>query len=127
MTYLNRLDAALVAAGIPFDGVTSEGLVWFKDTATPAQKTQAAAIVASIDPSQAADLTYQAQQAKTAAQVSIDIGALQNGGPTDRLVRALALVVLDEVNILRTAASLAPRTAAQLITAIKAKIAATAE
>lgn len=41
---------------------------------------------------------------------------------TRRVVKALALVTLDEINILRTAAALAPRTAAQLRAAIKTKL-----
>ena len=41
---------------------------------------------------------------------------------TEALIRALAFVVLDEINILRAEHSLAARTPAQLRTAIKAKI-----
>lgn len=41
-----------------------------------------------------------------------------------KLLRALALVTLDEINILRTAASLTPRTVAQLKTAIRGKLTA---
>ena len=43
---------------------------------------------------------------------------------TEALIRALAFVVLDEINILRAQHSLADRTPAQLRTAIKAKITA---
>lgn len=39
-----------------------------------------------------------------------------------RIVRALALVTLDEINILRQLHGLAPRTAAQLRTAIETKV-----
>ncbi len=40
--------------------------------------------------------------------------------PTE--IRALALVMLDEVNLIRTQLSLSPRTPAQLVAAIKTKI-----
>jgi hypothetical protein len=113
---LVRLDAAIRAAGVPIDGVSSDGLVAFQASATDAQKAQAAAIVAGFDSSPAADATYAAQRAKTSATSSLDAGGLQSGVEIDRLVRALALVTLDEINILRTAAALAPRTAAQLVT-----------
>jgi hypothetical protein len=132
MSALPRLDAAIRAAGIPIDGVSgSQGStrVDYQASATAAQRTQGAAIVAAFDWSAAADATWQAQQEKAAATAQIDNGALKAGISTERLVRALALVVLDEVNVLRAASVpvLAPRTAAQLVTAIKAKIAATAE
>lgn len=42
--------------------------------------------------------------------------------PHKRLLRAFALVVLDEVNVLRERAGLTPRTADQIVTAIKAKL-----
>ncbi len=127
-----RLAALITAAGIPIDGVSmtqNVATVQFAASATDLQKAQAAAIVAAFDWSDAADATYAAQQAKAAATASIDSGALKAGVSTERLIRALALVVLDEVNILRAASvpSLTPRTVAQLVTAIKTKIAATAE
>jgi hypothetical protein len=129
---LNRLDAAIRAAGIPIDGVSgSQGSVRvdYQNAATALQRTQGDAIVAAFSWTEAADLTWQAQQAKSQATTSIDRGALQTGESAERLVRALALVVLDEVNLLRAATvpTLPARTSAQLITAIKAKIAATAE
>lgn len=42
--------------------------------------------------------------------------------PVKRVLKAFALVVLDEVNILRGAAGLPERTANQIITAIKGKL-----
>jgi len=70
-----------------------------------------------------------AQAAKAAATTGIDTGQLQAGDKFERLVRALALVLLDEVNILRAASvpALTARTATQLVNAIKAKVAATSE
>lgn len=42
--------------------------------------------------------------------------------PSKRVLKAFALVVLDEVNILRSAAGLAERTPEQIVSAIKAKL-----
>ena len=42
--------------------------------------------------------------------------------PLKRVLKAFALVVLDEINILRGVAGLAERTPSQIITAIKAKL-----
>ena len=50
--------------------------------------------------------------------------ALDKIASNEALIRALALVVLDEINLLRDEHALANRTAAQLRTAIKTKIAA---
>ncbi len=127
-----RLDQTLRAAGIPIDGVSgAQGSVRidFQASATAAQRTQADTIVAAFNWSDALDSTWQAQQEKAAATASIDNGALKSGVSLERLARALALVVLDEVNVLRAASVpvLPPRTAAQLVTAIKTKIAGTAE
>jgi hypothetical protein len=96
-------------------------------------------------------LTWIAQQAKALATSDIDTGALQGGTNIQRIVRCVALVALDATNndrqaftdmnaAVQAAASLAdlktrfaaitfpPQvTAAQLVTAVKAKIAATAE
>ncbi len=129
---VSRLAATITAAGIPIDGVSGvQGAVRvdYQASATPAQITQGNALVTAFDWSPAADATFVAQQQKAAANASIDRGALQAGVSTERLVRALALVVLDEVNILRAASvpALPPRTVAQLVAAIKAKITATAE
>ena len=50
--------------------------------------------------------------------------ALDKISSNEALIRALALVVLDEINLLRDEHALVNRTAAQLRTAIKSKIAA---
>ena len=95
--------------------------------------------------------TQAAQQAKTAATSGIDKGAAVVGDKTERLVRALMEIILDEFNLhaakhnavldaadaaasladFKTRVALIPdyptRTAAQLVSAIKAKIAASAE
>lgn len=129
---IDRLDATIRAAGIPIDGVSgSQGniRVDYQVSATGPQLTQGASIVAAFDWSTTAQATSAAKVAKASATASIDNGQLQSGVSTERLVRALALVVLDEVNILRAASvpTLTARTAAQLVTAIKAKIALTVE
>lgn len=103
---ISRLHAALVAAGIPIDGVAGvQGNVRvdYQAAATGPQRTQGASIVAAFDWSVAADATFVAQQAKAQATAGIDNGQLQVGDKIERLVRALALVLLDEINILRAA------------------------
>jgi hypothetical protein len=122
---VSRLASLISAAGIPIDGVSSGPpiRVDYQETATPAQKAQGAAIVAAFDFSDTADAAWLSQAAKAAAATGLDLGT----SPTERLIRALALVVLDEVNTIRTGLSLSPRTVGQLISAIKAKVAATAE
>ncbi len=64
---------------------------------------------------QEADLWRVAQQKRYTVDVWERI-------PLKRLLKAFALVVLDEINILRTRAGLVPRTADQIVTAIKAKL-----
>jgi hypothetical protein len=149
-----RLDAAIRAAGIPIDGVSgSLGSVRvdYQAAATPAQITQGAAIVAAFDWSAGADATWQAQQENAVAAANLDRGAAQAGAASDRVVYALAMMVLDEFNTHSTfeaamlsaiaaSASLADlktrmaavnaipaRTPAQLVSAIKAKISAAGE
>ena len=127
---ITRLDYALRAAGIPIDGVAGPQAavrVDYDASATPAQRAQAQAIVAAFDWSPSADATFAAQQAKARAAGDLDAGATQGGAPSDRLIRALAMVMLAELNLLRTAAALPARTPAQLIGAVKAQITASAE
>ncbi len=154
MSNLLRLDVAIRAAGIPIDGVSgTQGSVRvdYQTSATPAQITQGDAIVAAFDWTPAADATFTARQAKVAAGSTFDGGALQSAGASDRALIALVLLILDEFNTHSTfeAAMLAAiaaattladlktrmaaitvvpqRTQAQLIAAIKNKIAGTAE
>lgn len=101
-----RLDQAIQTAGIPIFGVSGNQAsvrVDFKPEATGPQQATAASIVAAFDWSDAAQLTYEAQQRKVEANAGIDAGDTQAGDKLERLVRALALVTLDEVNRLRAA------------------------
>jgi hypothetical protein len=126
-----RLHALLLAAGIPIDGVRGTGAgdaaIDYSPAATAQQRTDGDALLASFDWSPALDDTFVAQAAKTEATNSIDYGALQRGTAQERLIRALALVVLDEVNALRSNAGLGTRSTAQLVNAIKTKVAETGE
>lgn len=120
----SRLHSAIVAAGVAITGVDNNGKV------TPAALQSAAQpAITAFDVSQTAQATFDAQQAKAAATASVDNGQLQVGLQYDRTLRALALVVLDEVNLIRANFTIAmtPRTTAQLVSAVKAKIALTAE
>lgn len=60
----------------------------------------------------------------TEEQAATDADRISNKSRIDdeRVLKALALVVLDEVNVLRGEHSLADRTSAQLVGAIKTKI-----
>ncbi len=50
MKNARKLDAELRAAGIPIDGCSSNGTIWFRAEATEAQKKQAQDILAAHDP-----------------------------------------------------------------------------
>ena len=126
--------AQLIAVVCPIDGVSVGAAgdpltvqISFSAAATAPQRASAQAVVDGFDWSAIAGATYDAQQAKADATNAIDYGALQRGTVSERLIRALALVVLDEINLLRTNAALSKRTQAQLVNAIKAKIAETGE
>ena len=123
-TNLARLHTAIVAAGVAISGVSIAG-----EVTPPSLQAAAQPTIDAFDGSAASDATFGARQAKTAATAGIDTGQLIGGDKTERLIRALALVVLDEVNLLRAAVipALTARTTAQVVNAIKSKIAATAE
>jgi hypothetical protein len=131
MTSAEQLRTAILAA-CPIIGFyrsphTGEVSVRYDNAATAGQMAAAAALINGWDWSEAARLVRIAKTAKAAAESSIDRGDLQSGAAYERLIRALALVTLDEINTLRVAASLSPRTVQQLINAIKSKVAATGE
>jgi hypothetical protein len=152
---ISRLYSQLCAAGIPIDGVsggTADTVrVDFQASATQAQQTQGAAIVAEFDWSRSAAATFDAQQEKTAAAASIDRGELVSGSASDRLVFALVTMMLDELNAhstfeasllsaiaaattladlkarMSTMNQIPQRTKAQVMSILKAKISATGE
>jgi hypothetical protein len=120
-----RLHAAIAAvapiAGVrDLNAIAKTATVDFLAAATTPQRNAANAIPATFDWSAAADSAFVAQQQDAAAAVNVD-------APTDpqtRVAVALALLMLDEINILRAAVvpSLQARTSAQVIAALKAKI-----
>ena len=69
---------------------------------------------------QPADAALAAIQDQTAIDAAL--GRRADFDNSSEIVKALALAVLDELNQLRTAAGLQPRTAAQLKTAIRGKL-----
>ena len=155
MNALERLHTTLSSAGIPIHGVSGTSaldvVVSYTEAATPQDQADGATIVSVFDWSTAADETYLAQQEKARAADAIDYGALKRGTRDERLIRALALAVLDRFNAtalkynalldaidasaslaaLKTAvgqiADIPQLTPAQLVGAIKAQIAATGE
>lgn len=87
---LSRLHLALIAGGVAIESVNSAGIV------TPTSLQAAAApIIAAFDPSPAADAAYLSAQAHTVSS-GLFISGL--GGLT---LRAIASVLVDELNLLR--------------------------
>lgn len=133
-TSLSALHAA-IAAVCPIDGVailnpvTHVVRIDFQPAATAPQRTAANNVVAAFDWTAGTQATRDAQAAKAGATAGIDLGQMQNGTIDQRLIRAQALVMLDEINLIRAnfAAPMTPRTSVQLVNAIKAKIALTSE
>ena len=156
---LSALHLALDAAGLPFaatafnDATAVPPTVRIKWVGAPTQQQldTANTIIAGWDWSQAAEDKRIAQEHKARAAAGIDNGAAIVGDKTERLVRALMEIILDEFNLhalkhnaildatdaatsladFKARVALIPdypaRTAAQLVNAIKAKISATAE
>lgn len=117
MATLADLSDSLAAAGIPIVTVRSNGAipsVVYAANATAPQIAAGNALAAAWVPSTANDAARSAAKALLA----------NNGDGTYKLLRAVALVLLDEVNVLRAAMTppLTARTAAQMIAALKAKV-----
>lgn len=112
------VDRALRTAGIPFDGVSigDEGnrATWrvvFSASATPAQRTAAAAILTTV----AVDATAQLGEDQAVAQIGVDsLGIIE---------KAIVLALIDQLNVIRAALvpSKPPITPAQALAAIRAK------
>ncbi len=116
-----RLHEQLVAAGIPIITVRvigeSSGTIVYAPEATSEQMVQGQAILDAFDWSDSAfDSWFNVSQRTDA------LSRLNSPDGFAKLVRACALVLLDEVNTLRTNAGLATRTAAQMKTAIQNKL-----
>jgi hypothetical protein len=129
ITLASRLHA-VIAVVCPIDGVAildpilHTARIDFSSSATNPQKTAANSALATFDWSDPAQVTFDAAAANTAASASIDRGATNIGLPVDKLTVGLALTILDEINVIRSALALAPRTQLQLLNAVKTKIAA---
>lgn len=92
------------------DDVLAAGEVWQSAAVCPAL---ADGISGCLGQSMA-DVAARVPMAKTAAKLTVDL--------PEYVARALLDILLDEINLLRVALSLAPRTLAQLRTAIKNRI-----
>ncbi len=117
MTAQQRLHETL-AAVCPIATVRrTAGVTTFDPTpeATPAQIAAAEAALAAFDWSPEAHQAWEVAKAHPTAQASWDT-------PAELLFRAFALVVLDEINVLRAQHSLAARTIQQLKAATLNKI-----
>lgn len=112
------VDAALKDAGIPFEGVSignvDDRTTWrvaFTADATPAQRTTAAQIVATV----IVDASAQALQAKKDVQAAIDAMPI--------FEKAIVLALIDQLNVIRSklVPPLADVTPAQALNAIRNK------
>ena len=116
---IERLDWTLKQAGIPIHGVSSGPPIRIDfNGATQAQKDQAQAILDAFDFSQAAEDAWLLQQSRERSKEALN----RTRSEIEGLIRALAFVVLDEINTLRSAASLPTRTKQQLKNAITSKL-----
>jgi hypothetical protein len=118
-TVAEIVDSTLRAAGIPIVGVSigteADRLTWsvqFDPSATSAQRTQAASILATV----AVDATAQHTQDQTDVKQFVDNLPL--------VQQAVYLTILDQVNVIRARlpVPLAAITVAQWIAAVKSKV-----
>lgn len=117
-----RLYDTLISAGLPIDSLTGSPpniVIVYKASATNAQKTQGQTILSSFDWSDAAYDTWLSNKNSKFAE-----DELVDKNPIDKVVRALMLVILDEINLIRSKLSpaLAARTAANIKTAMVNKL-----
>lgn len=121
--HTGRLHAA-VQAVCPIDSVSvTDGTpptvqIRFMLSATPAQQAAANSVVASFDWSQAAEDADANLRARTLVKARFQTNPDVDG----KALRALALILMDEINILRVAGGLQPRTLAQLKVAFANRI-----
>jgi predicted DNA-binding transcriptional regulator YafY len=125
---LARLSNTIKAAGIPIDGASGDSAavrIDFKPEATAPQRAQAEAIVAAFDWSDAAHQVWLAQQEKASASEALDRGVLQSASQAERIVIALAQMILDEFNThsAQTSAMLAAIAAATSLADLKTRMA----
>lgn len=115
-----QLDAELKALGVPgylaLYGSGDKVQVEYDHELTPAEKSQVDALVAAHVPSAA----EAAERLRAHAKNILD----NLRDPVYKLIRAVALITMDEINILRQnpTSVLPPRTAEQLKTAIRNRI-----
>lgn len=147
ITVAARLDAAVKAAcpilgvSVGTQGDSSSVRINFDPSATTQQRTDAQAAVDAFDWSDPAQVSYENLQSRTQA-----VTLLSDPQPSPKVLRAVLLLTLDEINLLRqrdadraadvaaatslanlqtrwaARAALAQRTAAQLRTAITNKL-----
>lgn len=107
---------ATARAEAPLDGgaLTARGpVLHFAAAATPAQQAAAWAAVNALDWGEAAVAAWRVAQRRETEAVKF-----APGHGTEAALRALVLVLVDEINILRQRAGLTPRTLEQVRTAL---------
>ncbi|SRR6266545_6597808 len=137
LIHVARLHQAIIAGDVAIVGVDANGIVSPSNLQTAAQS-----IIDAFDDSDAAQLSFENTQARAEAGNAID----NNKDEEHKLIRAIAAVIIDELNVLRewdvsfkvevaaatsladlktrvaTLPDLSDRTLAQAVTAIKNKI-----
>lgn len=95
--------APIVGVSVPQLGTSSGVRIDFRPEATQAQRDAANAALASFDWSDVAQSAWLVAQAQTSAKNEMDTAtaAPATASAEQRILRALAAVTLDEVNVLR--------------------------
>lgn len=114
LRYLKSVDASEVSGSILVNPIVPSGTPqdWVYDNGTIRLKT-----TDEKNSEEQAEQTKQREQTRQEASEIIDGSTVEGAN-----IRALALVMLDEINVLRSRASLPARTKAQLVTAMKNKL-----
>lgn len=98
---LDRLSEALTNAGIPMErveGLTGSPVLVFQAAATTQQRADAQAMAAAFDWSAATDKTWRDARQRARDAVILELV----GSSNERVLRALLLTLIDELNSLRS-------------------------
>lgn len=100
---LDRLSDAITSQGVPLhrvEGVIGSPILIFQDSATQQQRTQAQTIADSFDWSETADAVWRAAKNNLEQRAAASF-LVSDPQAVAKLYRAVASVLLDELNVLR--------------------------
>lgn len=118
MILARLLDVARAEAPLEGGALTARGLtLHFAPEATAAQQAAAWAAVTALDWNEAAVAAWRVAQRR-----ATEAAKFEAGHGTEAALRALVLVLVDEINLLRQRAGLTPRTLEQVRAALKSAI-----